>query len=133
MASRTASESHVFRPAWRYRCASLLVEVVVSLDCSNSLKDARGMLYSGKAIDATTAVDMGLVDQVVSERNLDEYIGALTMESSTAKRFREIGDVEGLQAHSSGCTNPTDPERALSNIGFPGRELTRRTRYPDRA
>jgi len=29
---------------------------------------------------------------------VDEYVGALTMESSSAERFREIRDEEGLQA-----------------------------------
>lgn len=106
---------------------------------TDSLKDARELLYSGKTVDATTADEMGLVNRVVPEDELDEtvdaevdtikktpstavaiakdllngvqetqgfrrygrideYVGALTMESSAAERFREIRDEEGLQA-----------------------------------
>ena len=106
---------------------------------TDSLKDARELLYSGKTVDAATADEMGLVNRVVPEGELDEtvdaevdmikktpstavaiakdllngvqetqgfrrygrideYVGALTMESSAAERFREIRDEEGLQA-----------------------------------
>ena len=106
---------------------------------TNSLKDARELLYSGKTVDAATAAEMGLVNQVVPQSELDatvddevaaikktpstavaiakdmlndvqetqgfqrygrvdEYVGALTMESSAPERFREIRDDEGLQA-----------------------------------
>lgn len=106
---------------------------------TNSLKDARELLYSGKTVDAATAAEMGLVNRVVPEGELDatvetevaaikktpstavaiakdmlndvqetqgfrrygrvdEYVGALTMESSSPERFREIRDEEGLQA-----------------------------------
>ncbi|ARS90645.1 enoyl-CoA hydratase/isomerase family protein [Natrarchaeobaculum aegyptiacum] len=106
---------------------------------TNSLKDARELLYTGKIVDATTASEMGLVNRVVSDGQLDaaideevdhikktpgtavtiakdmingvqesqgfrrygrvdEYVGALTMESSAARQFREIRDEEGLQA-----------------------------------
>ncbi len=106
---------------------------------TDSLKDARELLYSGKTVDAERAADMGMVNRVVPADDLDavvdaeidqikktpstavaivkdmlndvqetqgfrrygrveEYVGALTMESSTPERFREIRDEEGLQA-----------------------------------
>ncbi|ELY50155.1 enoyl-CoA hydratase/isomerase family protein [Natronolimnohabitans innermongolicus] len=106
---------------------------------TDSLKDARELLYSGKTVDAAIASEMGLVNRVVPEDELeatvdaevdaikktpstavaiakdllngvqetqgfrrygriDEYVGALTMESSAAEQFREIRDEEGLQA-----------------------------------
>jgi enoyl-CoA hydratase/carnithine racemase len=106
---------------------------------TDSLKDARELLYSGKTVDAETAADMGLVNRVVPAADLEgavddevaqitktpstavaivkdmlngvqetqgfrrygrveEYVGALTMESATPERFREIRDEEGLQA-----------------------------------
>ena len=106
---------------------------------TDSLKDARELLYSGKTVDADTAVDMGLVNRVVPAADLDaavdeeiasikktpstavammkdmlndvqetqgfrrygrveEYVGALSMESAAPERFREIRDEEGLEA-----------------------------------
>ncbi|MFC6719516.1 enoyl-CoA hydratase/isomerase family protein [Natrialbaceae archaeon GCM10025810] len=106
---------------------------------TNSLKHARELLYSGKTVDAAEAAEMGLVNRVVSEGELDaavaaelaeikktpsaavavakdlingvqeaqgyrrygrvdEYVGALTMESAAAKRFRGIRDEDGLES-----------------------------------
>ncbi|THE65390.1 enoyl-CoA hydratase/isomerase family protein [Salinadaptatus halalkaliphilus] len=41
---------------------------------TNSLKDARELLYSGKTIDAETAAAMGLVNRVVPEGELDATV-----------------------------------------------------------
>ena len=43
---------------------------------TDSLKDARELLYTGKTIDAETAEDMGLVNRVVSADKLDTAVDA---------------------------------------------------------
>ncbi len=106
---------------------------------TNSLKHARELLYTGKTVDARRAAEMGLVNRVVPDDDLDaaveseladirktpgtavavvkdmingvqeaqgyrrygrveEYVGALTMDSGAARHFREIRDEEGLEA-----------------------------------
>ena len=106
---------------------------------TDSLKDARELLYTGKTVDAEAAERMGMVNRVVPEGELEatvetelagirktpgtavavakamvndvqeaqgyrrygrvaEYVGTMTMETETARRFREIRDEEGLDA-----------------------------------
>jgi len=70
---------------------------------TNSLKDARELLYSGKTVDAATAAEMGLVNRVVPEGELDATVetevAAIKKTPSTAVAIAKdmLNDVQETQ------------------------------------